>query len=41
MNLAHIHALPSSDAQGIVVVAVWTAICILGMALIARVQEQG
>ncbi|WP_255724429.1 MULTISPECIES: hypothetical protein [unclassified Caballeronia] len=41
MNLAHIPALPSSDFQGIVAVLVWTALCILGMAVIKRIQEQG
>lgn len=38
MSLAHIPALPSSDVQGIVFVAVWAALCILGMSVIARLQ---
>lgn len=41
MNLVHIPALPSSDAQGIVFVALWTGLCFLGMALIKHVQERG
>lgn len=38
MNFAHLPALPSADAQGLVFVAVWTAICIFGMGFIASLQ---
>lgn len=41
MSLAHVPELPSADVQGLVVVAIWTAICFAGLALIAHLQEQG